>query len=195
MNRSRFYSLALVLLLGITLPPATQRSVAMESDEPNTAFVELAGNRNPSFGGGGGGLSLYGDHTAFLAGIATFGSSSFDDYFVGFTLGARFHRHNPFESSVTPFIGVGSFLGFTQKEEEAEDDEIDNNMDGDVDEEGETKTSISDTLASIYPEVGLHIRIPGSGLLTLSARYNVTSKGSELDSWIYAIGFTIPFYF
>jgi len=195
MNRSRFYGLALSLMLGITLSAAASPCAAMESDDPNTAYVEISGNRNPNFGGGGGGLSLYGDHTAFLAGVSIFGSSSFDDYFAGFNLGARFHRRNPFKASVTPFVGIGSFLGFTEEEKEADDDEIDNDLDGDVDEEGETESSISDTLASIYPEVGLHIRIPGDGILTLSARYNVTSKGRELDSWIYALGFTIPFYF
>ncbi|SCY66133.1 hypothetical protein [Desulfoluna spongiiphila] len=193
MNRSRFYSL--VLMLGISLCTTALPTAASASDDPNTAYVEIAGNHNPNAGGGGGGLSLYGDHTAFMAGVSVFSSSELDDFFIGFSLGARFHRKNPFRSSVTPFIGLGGFLGFTEEEEEAEDDDTDNDMDGEVDEEGETESSIADTLATIYPEVGLHINIPGDGILTLSARYNITSKGRDFDSWIYALGFTIPFYF
>lgn len=190
MNRSCLFTLALLLLLGLALPP-----MAPAAGDPNSAYVEIGGNHDPNFGGAGGGLCLYQEHAAFLAGVSLFGSSSFDDLFVGANLGVRLHATHPFRSFITPFIGLGGFVGYSEEEQDAADDDIDNDEDGEVDEEGETKTIVKDTLSSIYPEAGLHINLAGEGLLTLSARYNMTSKGRDVDHWIYALAFTIPFYF
>ncbi|WP_300675142.1 hypothetical protein [Desulfoluna sp.] len=182
--------LLLLLLLGFFLTPAP-----CAAEDPNSAFVEIGGNHSPKFGGAQGGLSQYNDHTAFLAGFALFGSSAFDNPFAGITLAARFHTANPFHGFITPFVGVGGFAGYSQEEESAEEDDLDNDDDGEVDEKGEVKQSRSDSLAILYPEAGIHINIKGDGLFTLSARYNLTSKGHDLDHWVYALGFTIPFQF
>ena len=190
MIRCRLYALFLLFLMGIALPAAS-----FGTEDPNVAFLEMGGSEDPEISGIQGGIGLYDDHTALLAGISLLGASDYDDLFVGINMGVRFHPVNPFNSSVTPFIGLGGFVGYSQEEVAADDDDIDNDEDGDVDEEDETKYVVKDTLAAIYPEVGIHFAIIGDGLLTIAARYNVTNKGHEFNHWMYTLGFAFPVYF
>lgn len=190
MPRCRLFILFILLLIGTFLPLAS-----LASEDPNMVFLEMGGSEDPKISGIKAGFGLYDDHTALLAGLSLLGSSNNDDLFVGINMGVRFHPMDPFDYPVTPFIGLGGFVGYSWEEVNAEDDDIDNDEDGDVDEEGETKTTIKDTLSAIYPEIGLHIDLMGSGLLTLSAHYNITTQGRDFDHWFYTFAFSFPLNF
>ncbi|BCS95912.1 hypothetical protein DSLASN_15440 [Desulfoluna limicola] len=190
MHRCPCVILFIVLLIGIIQPPTSPAS-----EDPNVVFIEMGGSEDPKISGIQAGFGLYDDHTALLAGLSLLGSATNDDLFTGINMGVRFHPVPPFDYPVTPFIGLGGFVGYSWEEANAEDDDIDNDEDGEVDEEGETKTTIKDTLSAIYPEVGLHVDIMGNGLLTLAARYNVTTQGRDFDHWLYTLAFSFPFSF
>ena len=190
MTRCRLSIFILALLFATFQPVAS-----LASDDPNVVFIEMGGSEDPRLSGIKAGFGLYDDHTALLAGLSLLGSSNNDDLFAGINMGVRFHPMDPFDYPVTPFIGLGGFVGYSWEEVNADDDDIDNDEDGDVDEEGETKTTIKDTLSAIYPEIGLHIDLMGSGLLTLSAHYNITTQGREFDHWFYTFAFSFPLNF
>ena len=77
----------------------------------------------------------------------------------------------------------------------ANNDDIDNDDDGIVDEEDETRHATGKILSAIYPEAGIHLAITGDGLMTVATRYNVTTQGREFDHWMITLAFTFPFYF
>lgn len=176
-----------ILLATSALPPT-----AWASDDPNAAFVELGGSQDPRVAGVHGGFALYREHTAVMAGLSVLGSSTLDDLFTGINLGVRLHPISPFRSPVTPFIGLGGFAGYAEETTNAEDDDIDNDGDGTIDEPGETKDSVTDVLSAVSPELGIHIRLPEEGLITLAARYTMTTRGREFDHVMVTLGFTFP---
>ena len=190
MIRCHLYAPFLLLLMCIALP-----ADSFGTEDPNVAFLEMSGSKSPEISGIQGGFGLYDDHTALLAGISLLGAADYDDLFAGLNMGVRFHPFDPFVSPVTPFIGLGGFVGYSWEEVPAEDDEIDNDEDGEVDEEDETKNTVTNSLSAIYPEVGIHFVIMGEGLLTIAARYNVTTKGRDFDHWMVTLGFSFPLYF
>ncbi len=117
-----------------------------------------------------GGLSYYADSEFLYKGVT--GSWRF-----------RFGR------AVSPYVGVGVLAGFGEKEVEANNDGIDNDDDGFVDEADEEKT-LYDASIYAYPEVGLEVMANGYGLMLSARKY----YGREFDgNLIFSIGFTAKF--
>lgn len=144
-----------------------------------------------------GGLSAFGESTNPMAsmevGVTGYNTSYFthrmglvaavnaDDFFLGAEMGMRFQT----PTRLAPFVGVGLFTGAASTTVDAEDDRVDNDDDGFVDEFGEEDTNFDGALSAAYPEAGVHfwwtpqVRLSGFG------RYLITTGGRDTDSWFY----------
>ncbi|HBE68323.1 MAG TPA: hypothetical protein DDW52_09270 [Planctomycetaceae bacterium] len=109
-----------------------------------------------------------------------------DDWYAGGDVGARLQL----PTRLTPFVGVGTFHGLSLTREEAEDDRIDNDDNGFIDERGEMATTVDGWLSTIYPETGVHFWLSGQSRLTGYARYIVSSHGRDADDWLAGIQFS-----
>ena len=151
--------------------------------------VYLAGGASPSHGGGGGEAGFIGDIGRWYGrlGLAGFVSSVAEDGFIGPTL--AFGMQAP--TRVSPFVGVGTFLGYSEATESAEDDNIDNDNDGRVDENGETRLNIEGMFATVSPEVGIRFWITEAMQLSTYANYNFTTVGRDFDFWTIGVRFAL----
>ncbi len=110
-----------------------------------------------------------------------------DDWFTGADAGVRVQT----PTRLAPFAGLGLFAGYAKEVVPADDDWIDNDDDGFVDEWGEDRERFSDFLASVYPETGVHfwwtpnIRLSGFG------RYMITTEGRDDDDWLIGGGIAL----
>jgi hypothetical protein len=152
--------------------------------EQPVGYVEIAGNRTDVLGGDLGVLDPVNRYVTGRVGLSLLTSEPLDDVFTGANVGV--HVHLPWR--VSPFIGVGGFLGYTRERFVADDDNRDNDRDGFVDERGETRSKVEDVLASIYPEAGLLFWFGDGTRLSVSARYNVSTEGRDSDEWLYSVG-------
>ncbi len=107
-----------------------------------------------------------------------------EDLFGGVDLGARVQT----PTRLAPFVGVGTFLGYSEHEVCGEHDWIDNDDDGWTDEWGEKDTETG-FLAAVYPELGAHFWLNGRARLTVSGAYLVTTEGRNSDFWFFGVGF------
>ncbi len=152
-----------------------------QEDPHGGLYVQLGGGDEPdTIGGEIGYIYMEEKHFAFKGGISFLSSESFEDYFVGLNLSVR----TKLKYKVYPFVGLGVFAGYSEKEVSADNDGKDNDDDGVVDESGEKDKEINDVMASVFPEFGLHFQLSDSSGITLSARYNYTSEGREHDFWM-----------
>lgn len=103
-----------------------------------------------------------------------------DDLFGGFDLGVRLQT----PTRLAPFVGLGTFHGYSSSSEPAANDWRDNDGDGFVDELGEREKSLEGWLSSIYPEVGAHVWINGTMRVTGYGRYLITTEGRSHDDWL-----------
>lgn len=87
-------------------------------------------------------------------------------------------------SRVAPFVGLGIYGGWAGLES-AENDNVDNDDNGFVDEDGETE---SDFAVAIFPEVGAHVWLNHRVRLTTSVNYYVTNQGRDDDFLFYSVG-------
>lgn len=110
-------------------------------------------------------------------GLATYISES--EGFMGAESGLRFQ----FPSRVTPFAGVGGFVGASRTVVDTADGS-DNDDDGFVDEPGEVYSQIDEFLVAIYPELGAHLWINGNWRASVSGRYFCTSLSDAHDDWM-----------
>ena len=129
----------------------------------------------------GGELGIEGYTTNWLtARLALSGYVGEERGFAGADLGARVQT----PTRIAPFAGVATFHGYSSREVDAEDDYIDNDDNGFIDEWGETRTENDGWLSMIYPEVGAHCWINGTWRVTGYGRYLVTSAGRDHDDWL-----------
>ncbi|MBU1172749.1 MAG: hypothetical protein KKD44_24590 [Proteobacteria bacterium] len=182
------------LILFLCTTPSVHAQEEPEAAPENVGiYIELGAGNDPDVMGGEIGMFGYtSDHLSLRGGIAFLASERFDDVFSGASAGFRLNLFAP-KARVSPFIGMGIFAGYTKEEEPAEDDGLDNDDDGTIDESGEKKEIIENVIGTIYPEAGLHIWVSPSSRLTFSNKYNFTSEGRENDFWIYNIGFAFKF--
>lgn len=110
-----------------------------------------------------------------------------DDWFTGADVGLRLQT----PTRLAPFAGAGLFAGYADEVVPADDDRIDNDDDGFIDERGEDRKRFSDFLVSVYPEVGGHFWWTPSIRLTGFGRYMVTSEGRANDDWLVGGGVAI----
>lgn len=102
-----------------------------------------------------------------------------EDIFTGFDLGLRLQP----PSRLAPFVGLGSYLGGTKFPASAEDDDIDHDKDGSVDEDGEMSRGSFEMYGAIYPELGLHFWLKSDVRATVSAQYHFSTAGRKHDYW------------
>lgn len=110
-----------------------------------------------------------------------------EDFYVGGETGIRLQT----PTRLAPFVGVGLFAGASSTRSPAEHDNVDNDDDGAIDEDGETEFDFDGALAAVYPEAGLHfwwsprVRLSGFG------RYLVTTEGRRADSTYFGMTIAI----
>ena len=153
-------------------------------------YGELGGRANPDSVGGEIGLSVYTtENLSLRAGLAFLSSESFEDTFGGINLGLRYNVGK----KISPFVGFGAFGGYSEETVSAEDDRIDNDDDGRIDEFGEEKKVLNDVIVSIYPEAGIHFWATDKSRITFSGKYHFTSEGRDFDFWLFSLGFMFLF--
>lgn len=151
-------------------------------------YAEMgAGNDPDTIGGEFGYFGYPVDHLSFRVGIACLASERFDDFFVGATTGIRVNLFRQ-GSFITPFVGLGLFGGYSKEKVLADDDGVDNDDDGVVDESGEEDDVIDDVIAMIFPEAGVQVWMSEKSRLTLSGKYNLTTEGRDSDFWAFNLG-------
>ncbi|MCM2373228.1 hypothetical protein [Aporhodopirellula aestuarii] len=133
-------------------------------------------------------LGYTGYWTSYLTNRTGFvAAANLDDYYFGGEFGMRFQT----PTRLAPFAGFGLFAGVSRTSESADDDNIDNDDDGFIDEWGEEEESFDGALIAVYPETGIHfwwtprIRLSGFG------RYMVTTEGRDADAWYYGASIAI----
>ena len=103
-------------------------------------------------------------------------------FFGGASVGLR----TAFDTPLSPYVGIGVYLGQNEKEVSAEHDKKDNDGDGFIDERGEMR--VDNTLMSaVYPELGWRIALGDSVTVRLMGRYMVSSFGRQHDDWFYGL--------
>lgn len=124
-------------------------------------------------------LGYTGYQTSYLTNRVGFIAAVNDeDFYVGGETGIRIQT----PTRLAPFVGLGLFAGASSTRSPAEHDNVDNDDDGAVDEDGETEFDFDGALAAVYPEVGVHfwwtprLRLSGFG------RYMITTEGRRADS-------------
>ena len=140
------------------------------TDDPTTLGLEIGGTqyRSPSFEQRGG-----------IKGLLGTGDS---DLFGGLDLGVRLQS----PSRLAPFIGLGTYLGISAFPHNAEDDNLDNDDDGSIDELGETRRHV---FFAVYPELGAHFWLKHDVRATLSAQYHMSTSGSDYNYWFFGLTF------
>lgn len=171
-------------------------SSAYAQSNPDTSrirgglYVELGGRSHPdSFGGELGIYAYTPEHLSLRVGLALLASESFEDVFAGGNLGARYN----FGKRFSPFIGFGVFAGYSEETLSAEDDGIDNDEDGYIDESGEKKEVVDNVIGSIYPELGIHLWTTDTTRFTFTGKYFITTEGRDYDFWLFGLAFAVIF--
>jgi len=122
-------------------------------------------------------------------GLSFYTTDEKPDILTGAELGMRFHMG----STVAPFIGIGGFVCSSEEEVRADDDGIDNDGDGVIDEAGETKSQTKDIIGGIYPEVGVHVWLSKYVGLNASLKYHITTEGRKFYYRISTVGMYMQF--
>ncbi len=128
------------------------------------------------------GVEAWGEEwVSAVVGLALFGSSD-TDLHGGVDLKLRFSPRAP----VSPFVGVGLFMGWWTETYDVASDGRDNDNDWLVDEWDEEREETT-FLGAIYPEAGVHWWCTESTRLSLFARYYLTTAGRDADRTLYGI--------
>ena len=153
------------------------------------AYLEIGGQTDPTaIGIGFGGFEYNYRYLTTRMALYVLGSESVDDVFLGADAGVRMELG----TRVSPFVGLGGYYGYHSDQVPAENDKLDNDGDGLVDEGGEKDTQIDRSMATIYPEAGVHIWIDDTNRLTLSGKYHITTEGRDTDFWLFCFGIYFP---
>lgn len=157
---------------------------------PNGLYLETGGGRNPENiwleAGFSGSAS---DNLEYRIGICHLGVDTIDQYFTGINTGFRIKA----SSFISPFAGLGFYAGYATEDEKADNDNIDNDNDGIIDEENEKKENLDQSLIGFYPETGLLIKFRNNSYISLSAKYMVTNQNEEQDFVVYSLGFSVSY--
>ncbi len=169
-----------------TIPALSALADDTTTDKAGT-YLEIGGQTDPAAVGVG--LGAFNYNYRFLStrlSIYVLGSESIDDVFLGADTGIRFELG----TVVSPFIGLGGYYGYHVENSPADDDELDNDGDGQVDEDGEEDARIDRSVATIYPEAGIHVWIDKWTRFSLSGKYHITTEGRDSDFWLFCVGFS-----
>ena len=100
--------------------------------------------------------------------------------------GASVGLRTALDVPLSPYVGVGLYLGENEKEVSASHDKIDNDRDGFIDERGEMTTD-NLLMTAIYPELGFHLKFGETFSIRMMGRYMVSSFGRQHDDWYYGV--------
>jgi hypothetical protein len=87
---------------------------------------------------------------------------------------------------LSPYVGLGVYVGENEKEVPASHDKIDNDNNGLIDEPGEMRAD-NLLMTAIYPEVGWRLKLGETFSLRMMGRYMVSSFGRQHDDWYYGL--------
>ncbi|MEE9524247.1 MAG: hypothetical protein V3V59_05780 [Thermodesulfovibrionales bacterium] len=168
------------------------QSDAAEADDGalrNTGlYLDLGGRSDPDAIVGEIGAMVYpSENLSVRASLSFLAYENNDHILVGVNAGTRYN----FGEKLSPFVGIGLFGGSSSEDIPAENDNIDNDNDGSVDEDGEIRTETTDMMASIYPELGFHVWATDKVRVTLSIKYHITTKGRNSDFQMYGLGVAV----
>ncbi len=139
---------------------------------------------NAMFGGDLGGEAYVANWLTTRAALSVYYGD--DEGFAGGDIGARLQT----PTRIAPFVGIGTFQGFSRGIRLADEDGLDNDDDGRWDEKGETDGYLDGFLSVVYPEVGVHMWLDGNWRITTYGRYLVTSRGRDDDDWLLGLQVT-----
>ncbi|MBT8375057.1 MAG: hypothetical protein KJN80_09120 [Deltaproteobacteria bacterium] len=185
--RKSTWLLSTVLALGLFAVAPLKAQDHNTTGAKAGTYLEIGGQTDPTAVGVG--LGAFNYNYRYLStrlALYMLGSESINDVFLGADAGIRLELG----TLVSPFIGLGGYYGYHVENTPAEDDNLDNDGDGQVDEAGEEDARIDRSVASIYPEAGLHVWIDKRTRFTLSGKYHITTDGRESDFWLFCVGFS-----
>jgi hypothetical protein len=180
------YIATLALFVGLLSPlvalagpvegePGFYLETGLRSSEPEVVIATL------------GATGYVSDNVSLKGGFTFFDAKHLDHTLLGMDIGARLN----FGNKVAPFMGFGFFYGEAFEYVEARDDNIDNDGDGSVDERGEMASKRLDSMAAVYPELGLHLWVSNNVRITGSGKYFIVSKDEVDNYWIGSIAISI----
>ena len=112
-------------------------------------------------------------------------SSAYDaqePIFGGVSVGLRTALDLP----LSPYMGVGVYIGQNEKEVLAASDGLDNDGDGFKDDVGENKID-NILMSAVYPELGWRLAVGDSFSLRVMSRYMVSSFVRHHDDWFFGV--------
>ncbi|TWT83474.1 hypothetical protein CA13_49390 [Planctomycetes bacterium CA13] len=110
--------------------------------------------------------------------IGAVAAANDDDVYLGVETGIRLQA----PTRLAPFVGLGLFAGYAEETRLADNDGVDNDDNGWIDERGEEEDHFSGALAAVYPEIGVHFWWTPKVRLSVFARELVTTEGRDSDS-------------
>jgi len=166
----------------------------LESTRPAwTGALLFEGQHADRPGLAGGRLGAQGstDDGSFHLGVGLLGAEHHDDLMMEVFVGGRRHLWETRRRALVPHVGLGAMVAFSTETVSAEDDDIDNDGNGSVDEDGETDTRLSDLFVALTPEAGLTLNLGRGTNLTTSLRYQLRSSGVDDSPWVLAVGLAL----
>lgn len=142
------------------------------------------GNVALGVGASGNNLQLYG--TLGLGNLAEEHPELEDQLLANVTGGVRLHAPIPW---VKPFAGLSVRLGSISNEVPAENDDIDNDNDGAVDEDGEMEDIDLYSELTLFGELGARIKVSDPVAIIVDAKYPIFWSEGEREEWFY--GFSL----
>ncbi len=153
-------------------------------------FIASDLSRNPRALGLEVGAEAYnGDIFSLYGSMMLLGHQHVEEVLSGYKLAIR--ATTPYR--ISPYAGMGLFYGYSETEEKADEDNIDNDGDGLVDESGENRTVVNDWMATFYPEIGVHLWVNKEVRFTANYTYNFSSRGRQSD--FKTIGLNFSYFF
>ncbi len=141
--------------------------------------------------GASAGDGVAGDLNAFAYGPSWaegyIGMTAVADPDKGGLAGGRIGGRLQTPSRVAPFIGAGALVAYREISDEDDPDDIDNDMDGLIDEYGEINRTQDEVLGAVYPEVGIHFWLTHQWRLTTSVSYWISSFDHEDNSIFFRV--------
>ena len=190
MNKLITILFLIVLLISQDLYAQSDATGSVGNDGKKGLYLDLGGRSDPTaIAGELGAVGYLSEHISVRGSLAFLLLEENDEILLGVNGGVRYN----FGERFSPFVGLGMFVGSSEEETPAEDDNIDNDNDGSIDEDGEVISETKDEMASIYPEAGLHIWATDRIRLTVSTKYHVTTMGRDYDFQMNSLGLTFIF--
>ncbi len=155
--------------------------------------LELGGGHEPDIIGGTIGAIHNADHSSIILGFSFFAAEAAEDLLTGISIKYEYAAFRNKFSFLNPYVGIGAFGGIATEKVNKENDHIDNDDDGLVDEVGEEEDTVTDAMFAAYPEVGIHLTLAKPVVLSLAARYYFTTKGDLANNLAYLLGINLFF--